>query len=102
MSNKMKTVQKTAAALVLTMLSSTVMAAAIDPADDFYALWKFIDDAATGGLAMAISLTALLIGAGIGAAKGSIMPAIGGVLTAAVFGFGPDLISNLVTNGALI
>lgn len=88
--------------LALMVAAGTASASTIGTTDNFYELYTFLDDSASGGLGTGIALSALLIGAGIGAAKASAMPAVGGVVTAAMFGFGPDLILDLVASGATL
>lgn len=90
------------AAAVAMAIPGLAAASTIPSTDSFFELYDFLDTAATGGLGTGIALAGLLIGAGIGAAKASAMPAVGGVATAAMFGFGPGLILDLVASGAMI
>lgn len=57
---------------------------------------------ASGGLGTGISLLTLLVGAGMGVARNSPMPALAGVGTAAFLRWGPEIITTMVTGGALI
>lgn len=88
--------------VALLAVTGVASASSIASTDSFYNLYKFLNTAASGGLGVGIALAALLVGAGIGAAKASALPAVGGVVIAAMFGFGPKLILDLVANGALL
>lgn len=57
---------------------------------------------ASGGLGTGISLLTLLVGAGMGVARNSPLPALAGVGTAAFLRWGPEIITSMVTNGALV
>lgn len=57
---------------------------------------------ASGGLGTGISLLTLLVGAGMGVARNSPMPALAGVGTAAFLRWGPEIITTMVSGGALI
>lgn len=89
-------------AAALMLAAGTASAGTIDTSDSFYELYNFLNTAATGGLGTGIALAALLVGAGIGAAKASALPAVAGVVVAAMFGFGPQLILDIATNGAVL
>lgn len=55
-----------------------------------------------GPLGVGLSVTMMLVGAGMGIARNSPMPALSGVAGAAFLNWGPDIIVNLITGGALI
>jgi len=90
----------TAAALM--GVAGMASAGAIASSDSFKELYDFLDTAASGGLGTGIALAALLVGAGIGAAKATALPAVAGVVTAAMFAFGPGLILDLVAGGSVL
>lgn len=104
----MKNLFKNKAALftaaVAVMSSNAVMAAstAVTASDDFIKFHTMINAWATGGLAVGLSLASLIIGAGIGVAKASPMPALGGVGLAAFFAFGPGVINTLILGGSVL
>ena len=70
--------------------------------DKFYEFYDFVNKAVGGGLGIGIALTSLLVGAGIGAAKSSAMPAIAGIVLASIIGFGPSIMGGLINSGALV
>lgn len=93
----------TAVSAVAIMAAPGLASASTIPSNDsFYEFYNFLDVSASGGLGTGIALAGLLIGAGIGAAKATAMPAVAGVATAAMFGFGPGLILDLVASGATL
>ena len=98
----MRILTKTLTGAALLGAATVASASSIPTTDSFYELYSFLDSAASGGLGTGIALSALLVGAGIGAAKASAMPAVGGVVIAAMFGFGPGLILDLVASGATL
>lgn len=79
--------------------SSNTGAIASDAFDGFSAS---VSAWASGGLGTGISLLTLLVGAGMGVARNSPMPALAGVGTAAFLRWGPEIITSMVTNGALV
>jgi conjugal transfer pilus assembly protein TraA len=96
---KNKTIQiATLAALGLTSVQASTVAAS----DDFFIFYEKVDSWATSGLAVGLSLATLIVGAGMGVAKASPMPALGGLGLAAFFAFGPGLIKNLILSGSVL
>lgn len=67
---------------------------------DSYA--QTVVDWAQGPLGIGLSVTMMLLGAGIGVAKNSPMPALSGVGGAAFLTWGPQIISDMMTNGAML
>lgn len=57
---------------------------------------------AEGPLGTGISVTMMLIGAGLGVARNSPMPALSGIAGAAFLNWGPGIIESLTNSGALI
>lgn len=55
-----------------------------------------------GALGMGLATTMLLLGGAIGVAKNSPMPALSGIAGAAFFHWGPDIIVDIMSAGALI
>lgn len=104
MKNLLKNKAALLAATVAVMSSNAVMAATstIAASDDFAEFHTMINAWASGGLAVGLSLASLIIGAGIGVAKASPMPALGGVGLAAFFAFGPGVINTLILGGAVL
>ena len=93
---------KTKVVALFAIAASSVFATAIAATDDFYEFYQKLDSWSNSGLAVGLALTALIIGGGIGAAKASPMPAIGGVGVAAFFAFGPGVILQLITGGSVL
>ncbi len=102
MKNLLKNKAAIIAASVAALSSNSVMAAAVTASDDFADFHTMVNAWASGGLAVGLSLASLIIGAGIGVAKASPMPALGGVGLAAFFAFGPDVINTLILGGAVL
>lgn len=61
-----------------------------------------VNDWASGPLGVGLSITMMLVGTGMGIARNSPMPALSGVAGAAFLNWGPGIITELVTSGALI
>lgn len=57
---------------------------------------------AEGPLGTGLAVTMLIIGAGMGVARNSPMPALSGVACAAFLNWGPGIISSLTGQGALV
>lgn len=57
---------------------------------------------AQGPLGNGLAVTMMLVGAGMGIARNSPMPALSGVAGAAFLNWGPDIINTLVQKSALI
>ncbi len=62
---------------------------------EFQAAYQFFYDAATGYLGRGIAIVGGVIGLGIGAAKGSALPAIIGVILAIFGALGPTIIDAI-------
>lgn len=87
---------------VIALASAASVATAVTATDEFYGFYEKIDSWSNGGLAIGLALASLVIGGGMGVAKASPMPALGGVGLAAFFGFGPGVIKSLVNGGLVI
>lgn len=61
-----------------------------------------VTDWATGPLGIGIAIASLLIGAVLGVAKNSPMPALAGIAMAAFIHWGPSVISSIFTDGAVL
>lgn len=83
------------------VLAAVVLAAApavsfaAETGAEFTDAYTFVYEAATGYLGRGISITGGLIGLGIGAARGSALPAIIGVILAIFGALGPDIIDAI-------
>lgn len=71
-------------------------------ADAFDSFSSTVQAWASGGLGTGISLLTLLVGAGMGVARNSPLPALAGVATAAFLRWGPEIITTMITSGALV
>lgn len=106
----MKSLSKIAKASVLAVLtaaSSVALASTGNTdgalaADAFDGFSNTVSAWAQGGLGTGISLLTLLVGAGMGVARNSPLPALAGVGTAAFLRWGPEIITKMVSSGALI
>lgn len=77
-------------------------ASGVSGTDEFNSFYSTVDGWSKGGLGTGMAITSLLVGSGIAVTKNSPMPALAGVGVAAFLKWGPGIITNLVTNGALI
>ena len=75
------------------MLPSVALAATTGP--EFQTAYQFFFDAATGYLGRGIAIVGGVIGLGIGAARGSALPAIIGVILAVFGALGPAIIDSI-------
>jgi conjugal transfer pilus assembly protein TraA len=82
--------------------ASPAMAAATNTADPFYTFSNTVQAWVAGPLGVGLAVTMLLIGAGIGVAKNSPMPALSGVAGAAFLHWGPTVITTMMGNGAVV
>lgn len=89
-------------ALLAVLGLSSAQAATVQASDDFYIFYQKVDSWSSSGLAVGLALATLIVGAGMGVAKASPMPALGGLGLAAFFAFGPGLIKNLILSGSVL
>lgn len=82
--------------------ASTSTASGTIAADAFDGFSATVSAWASGGLGTGISLLTLLVGAGMGVARNSPLPALAGVGTAAFLRWGPEIITSMISNGALV
>lgn len=87
-----------------TIAASAAIASTAAPSnsDDFLSFYTKIDQWSSSGLAVGLSLASLIIGGGMGVAKASPMPALGGIGLAAFFAFGPGVIKSLILGGSVL
>ena len=81
------------ALLVLLMLPLAALASTTGA--EFQSAYQFFYDAATGYLGRGIAIVGGLIGLGVGAARGSALPAILGVILAVFGALGPTIIDAI-------
>ena len=81
--------------LVLLVLVLPLAAQASTTGAEFQSAYQFFYDAATGYLGRGIAIVGGLIGLGFGAAKGSPLPAILGVILAVFGALGPTIIDAI-------
>lgn len=84
------------------LVSTFAAASGVSGTDEFNSFYTTVDGWSRGGLGTGMAITSLLMGSGIAVTKNSPMPALAGVGVAAFLKWGPGIITNLVTNGALI
>ena len=79
--------------LFLLAVPSLALASVTGP--EFQSAYQFFFDAATGYLGRGIAIVGGIIGLGIGAARGSAIPAIIGVILAVFGALGPTIIDSI-------
>ncbi|WP_018234312.1 TraA family conjugative transfer protein [Thioalkalivibrio thiocyanodenitrificans] len=87
-------------ALFLMLMSGVAMAATGD--DPFLEFMETVDAWASGALGIGLAITMLLVGAAMGVAKNSPLPALSGIAGAAILYWGPGVIKAIMGSGALI
>lgn len=97
--NKLKPAALLAA---LYMVATPAMAEGVSEDDPFAEFAEMAKQWAGGGLGTGIALLTLLVGAGIGVARNSPLPALSGVASAAFLKWGPDIVTKLLGTGALV
>lgn len=85
---------RTGVALAGLLASAAAFAQAADPFTDFA---NTVTNWAQGPLGVGLSITMMLVGAGMGIARNSPMPALSGVAGAAFLNWGPSIITTLVS-----
>lgn len=100
-----KPLKKLAAFLALSAASVTPAMAAVTEemkSDAFYSFWETVNGWTGGPLGIGLATTMLLMGASIGVAKNSPMPALTGIAGAAFLHWGPDIIQQIMVGGGLV
>lgn len=100
-----KYLKRLSAALAMTAVASTSAVAAVTDEmknDAFYSFWETVDSWTGGALGVGLATTMLLMGAAIGVAKNSPMPALTGIAGAAFLHWGPDIIQQIMVGGGLV
>lgn len=100
-----KQLKRLGAALAVTAGASTSAMAAVTEdmkSDAFYGFWETVDGWTGGALGVGLATTMLLMGAAIGVAKNSPMPALTGIAGAAFLHWGPDIIQQIMVGGGLV
>ena len=87
--------------VALSVATLPVFAAAVDTQDAFYSFYQTIDGWAGGALGVGLATTMMVMGGAIGVAKNSPMPALTGIAGAAFLHWGPQIIKQVMLNGAL-
>lgn len=95
-----KKLKLTAAALVAGLSQSAMATTAAS--DEFGTFQTTVEGWASGALGTGLSIAMLLIGAGMGVAKNSPMPALSGIGGAAFLHWGPGIIKNIMGSGAVV
>ena len=70
--------------------------------DSFDSFYTTVKGWTGGALGLGLATTMLLMGGAIGVAKNSPMPALTGIAGAAFLHWGPSIIENIMTTGALV
>ena len=88
--------------LSLSALSGASLANSMSQDDAFYEFADTITDWTSGPLGVGLATTMLLMGGAIGVAQNSPMPALSGIAGAAFLHWGPDIIQQIMLQGAMI
>jgi conjugal transfer pilus assembly protein TraA len=80
---------------ILALLALPGLALAATTGAEFQSAYQFFYDAATGYLGRGIAIVGGVIGLGIGAARGSALPAVIGVILAIFGALGPTIIDAI-------
>jgi conjugal transfer pilus assembly protein TraA len=99
---KIKTKLKYVLAAVASFAAVPAFAGTIDTSDAFYSYYQTVTNWTGGALGVGLATTMLLMGGAIGVAKNSPMPALTGVAGAAFLHWGPQIIQQIMVNGALM
>ncbi len=83
------------------VVSSPVFAGTISSTDPFYTFYSTVTNWTQGALGTGLAITMLLMGGAMGVAKNSPMPALSGVAGAAFLHWGPSIIQQMMSNGAV-
>jgi len=78
------------------------MAGTVDSNDAFYTFYQTVEGWAGGALGVGLATTMLVMGGAIGVAQNSPMPALSGIAGAAFLHWGPQIIKQLMLNGAVL
>lgn len=84
------------AAMVVSAAGAGSAAYAGSTGAEFQQIYELFLGWATGFLGKAMAIAAFLLGAGIGVAKQTVLPAILGIVFAVVLAFGPGIINGIV------
>lgn len=105
MSNNLKL--RVASALALASIATPALAVTINGAGGQAVAQSAFDSFArtvvgwvSGPLGIGLAITAMIIGAVAGLMKSTAMPAVVGVGVAAIFAWGPGIISSMITDGS--
>ena len=79
------------------LLAVASAASAGNTGPEFQALFDLVSGWASGYLGKALAIAAFLIGAVVGVAKSTAMPALVGLAFAIVFSIGPGVITGMMT-----
>lgn len=88
--------------LSLATLSGASLAGNMSQDDAFYEFADTVTDWTSGPLGVGLATTMLLMGGAIGVAQNSPMPALSGIAGAAFLHWGPDIIQQIMLQGAMI
>jgi conjugal transfer pilus assembly protein TraA len=89
-----------AVALLASLFLATPALATVTTGTEFTNLFNMVDGWSRGYLGMALAIAAFLVGAIVGFAKSTAMPALIGIVFAVLFTIGPGIISGMF--GAVI
>lgn len=88
-------------AAVCTVGASSAFAGTIDSSDNFYPLYQWVNANLSGGLGTSICLGMTALGAFGGMVKNSPIPLLSGIGAAIGLHYAPQVITSLMTSGAV-
>lgn len=89
-------------ALGVGVLPGAAMASTTGDEDPFVDFVTTVDGWATGGLGTGLAILMMIIGLGMGVARNSPLPALSGIAGAAIMAWGPGIITDLMSSGAIV
>lgn len=94
--------RRVAAVTALAVVPATAVAGTVSSTDPFYTLSTTLQTWLGGGLGVGLALASVAMGAVTAVATHKHIMALGGVALAAFIHWGPPVITELVTNGAVL
>ena len=91
-----------ASAVGLTLAPLTAYAGTVSTTDPFYTFVATLEQWLGGGLGVGLSLASIIMGAVTAVATHKHIMALGGVALAAFIHWGPEVVMQLITNGAVL
>jgi conjugal transfer pilus assembly protein TraA len=100
--NYIKYLKSVLLGVTLSAAPFAAMAGSVDSNDAFYTFYQTVDSWAGGALGVGLATTMLIMGGAIGVAQNSPMPALTGIAGAAFLHWGPQIIKQVMLQGAVL